>query len=459
MATETSDPVRLPPGPRWPKLVQGAVVLTLRYQSIEALGRKFGPSFTLRLPALGDAVVVSDPTLVKDLFSTSRDLIGRPKQNLGKEVLGEGSIFNLEGEELQARRKILLPPFHGKSMRTYERITEEEVRKEIAGWPEGVEFETVEPMTRITLNTILRAIFGAEGPALDQLRVLIPAAVEFGSRLALAPTVVKKDFGKWSPGGRFKQFKQQVDDVIFALMAEARSDPNFENRADVLSLLLQARNENGEPLSDRHIADELLTELVAGHETTSTQLSWAIERLRRHPDVLARLTAEVDEGAGNEYLLAVLSEVQRTRPVLTAALRRTKKRIRLGEWVIPEDTIVMASTQLAMTREASFPDAKTFDPDRFVGQTPSPFAWIPFGGGMMRCIGASFATMEMEITLRTILQEFRIEPTTAPDERIHTRGVTVAPGRGGLLMVRRRNDRRAAAEVTDVAAEPDHSTA
>lgn len=440
MATETTEPTRLPPGPHWPKLVQGAVVLALRYQSVAALGRKYGPSFTLSLPALGHAVVVSDPVLVKDLFSTSRELIGRPKQNLGKEVLGEGSIFNLEGEALQARRKILLPPFHGKSMRTYERITEEEVRKEISTWPEGVEFATLEPMTRITLNTILRAVFGAEGPALDKLRTLIPAAVNFGSRLALAPSVVKKDFGPWSPGGRFHYFKREVDDIIFSLMRDARADPHFAERADVLSLLLQARYDNGEPLSDRHIADELLTQLVAGHETTSTQLSWAIERLRRHPAALTRLVEEVDSGGG-DYLQAVLAEVQRTRPVLTAALRRTKKRIQLGEWVIPEDTIVMASTQLAMAAESSFPNAPAFDPDRFVGQAPNPFAWIPFGGGMMRCIGASFATMEMEVTMRTILQEFRIEPTTARDERIHTRGVTIAPGHGGRILVNRRGDR------------------
>lgn len=442
MATETTDPIHLPPGPRWPKIVQGAVVLAMRYESIAAFGRKYGPSFTLSLPALGHAVVVSDPVLVKDLFSTSRELIGRPKQNLGKEVLGEGSVFNLEGDALLARRKLLLPPFHGKSMRAYQRITEEEVAREIATWQEGVEFETLEPMTRITLNVILRAVFGAEGPALDRLRDLIPAAVNFGSRLALAPTVVKKDFGPWSLGGRFAHYKREVDELIFSLMAEARSDPNFADRSDVLSLLLQARYEDGEPLSDRHIADELLTQLVAGHETTSTQLSWAIERLRRHPKVVARLTEEVDAG-GTEYMLAVLAEVQRTRPVLTAALRRTKTRIRLGEWVIPEDCIVMASTQLAMVAEQSFPDAAAFDPDRFVGQAPNPFAWIPFGGGMMRCIGASFATMEMEVTLRTILREFRIEPTLAPDERIHTRGVTVSPGRGGLLTVHRRTDRPA----------------
>lgn len=440
MATETTDPVHLPPGPRWPKLAQGAAVLMMRHSSIAAFGRKYGPSFTLSLPALGHAVVVSDPTLVKDLFSSGRDLIGRPKQNLGKEVLGEGSIFNLEGEALLARRKVLLPPYHGKSMRTYARITEEEVLHESATWPEGVEFSTLKPMTRITLNTILRTVFGAEGPALDRLRVLIPAAVNFGSRLALAPSVVKKDFGRGSLGDRFAYYKREVDDIIFSLMRDARSDPGFEERSDVLALLLQARYDNGEPLSDRHIADELLTQLVAGHETTSTQLAWAVERIQRHPTVLARLTDEVGAG-GTEYMLAVLAEVQRTRPVLTAALRRTKARIRLGEYVIPEDCIVMASTQLAMAAEQSFPNAAAFDPDRFLGHAPNPFAWIPFGGGMMRCIGASFATMEMEVTLRTILQQFRIEPTKAPDERIQTRGVTISPGRGARLTVYRRTDR------------------
>lgn len=440
MATETTDPVRLPPGPRWPKLVQGVAVLALRHSSIAALGRKYGPSFTLNLPVTGTTVVVSDPALVKDVFSTSRELIGRPTKNLGKEVLGEGSIFNLDGDALLARRKLLLPPLHGKSMRAFERITEEEVLREIGTWRDGVEFETLEPMTRITLNTILRAVFGAEGPALDRLRELIPAAVNFGSRLALAPEVVRKDFGPRSPGGRFAVYKREVDEVINGLMADARRDPDFTERSDVLSLLLQARDENGEPLSDRHIADELLTMLVAGHETTSTQLAWAIERIRRHPQVLARLVEEVDAG-GTEYMLAVLAEVQRTRPVLTAALRRAKTRIRLGEWVVPEDATVMVSTQLAMAAQESFPDADAFDPDRFVGQSPNPFAWIPFGGGMMRCIGASFATMEMDVTMRTMLREFRIVPTNEPDERIHTRGVTVSPGRGGRLVVHRRTDR------------------
>ncbi|MGB0961489.1 MAG: cytochrome P450 [Mycobacterium sp.] len=438
MATATTEPVRLPPGPRIPKLIQGAAVLTARYGAVAALGRRYGSTFTLNIPVFGETVVISDPVLVKDLFSTSRELIGRPENNLGGDVLGPGSIFNLDGDALLARRKLLLPPFSGKSMRSYAAITEEEVMREMQTWPEGVEFTTLEPMMRITLNTILRAVFGAEGRELDELRVLMPTAVEFGSKIALMPSVVRRDFGPWSPGGKFAEYRRRMDKLINSLMADARSDPKFAERGDVLSLLLQARYDNGEPLPDAYIVDELLTMLVAGHETTSTQLAWTVERIRRHPDLLTRLTEEVDAG-GSELMLATIAESQRTRPVLTAALRRTKTRIRLGEWVIPEGDTILASTQLAMAAEESFPEPDKFNPDRFVGNPPNPFAWIPFGGGMMRCIGASFATMEMEVTLRTMLREFRLEPTSEPDEKPHSRGVTVTPGRGGRAVVHRRN--------------------
>jgi len=437
MATATTEPVRLPPGPRLPKLIQGAAVLTARYGAIAALGRRYGSTFTLNIPVFGETVVISDPVLVKELFSTSRELIGRPVNNLGGDVLGPGSIFNLDGDALLARRKLLMPPFSGKSMRGYAGITEKEVLREMQTWPEGVEFTTLEPMTRITLNTILRAVFGAEGKELDELRVLMPSAVGFGTKIALLPSVVRRDFGPWSPGGKFAEYRRRMDEVINSLIADARSDPGFDGRGDVLSLLLQARYDNGEPLPDSYIVDELLTMLVAGHETTSTQLAWTIERIRRHPDLLTRLTEEVDAG-GSELMLATIAESQRTRPVLTAALRRTKTRIRLGEWVIPEGDTIMASTQLAMAAEESFPEPEKFNPDRFVGNPPNPFAWIPFGGGMMRCIGASFATMEMEVTLRTLLREFRLEPTNQPDEKPRSRGVTVTPARGALAIVHRR---------------------
>jgi cytochrome P450 len=436
MATATTEPVRLPPGPRIPKTVHGIALVIAQHGAVAALARRYGSPFTIKLPIFGQTVVISDPILVKDLFSTSRDLLGRPKNNLG-EIFGPGSVFSLEGDELLDRRKLLLPPFHGSRMRSYEDVIEEEVIREIASRPEGREFETLPSMMRVTLNAILRAVFGAEGPALDELRRLLPPGMKLGSRIALLPPIVRRDFGRWSPGRRYLHHRRRVDAVIDSLIADARTDPAPEERKDVLALLLQARYQNGEPIPDRHVSEELLSLLVAGHETTSTALAWAVERLRRHPRLLARLTEEVDAG-GSELRQATIWEVLRTRPVLTGALRRTKTRIRLGEWVIPEDTMVWANIQLAHASEESFPDAASFNPDRFVGAVPNPFASIPFGGGMNRCIGAAFADMTMDVTLRTLLREFRFVPTDASGERRHNRGVTLAPGRGGRAVVYRR---------------------
>jgi cytochrome P450 len=249
---------------------------------------------------------------------------------------------------------------------------------------------------------------------------------------------------------------RRSDAVIESLIADARADPAFEERSDVLALLLQARYENGEPIPDSHIADELRTLVAAGHETTSTTLAWVVERLRRHPRLLSRLTEEVDAG-GSELRQATIWEVQRTRPVLTGALRRTKARIRLGEWVIPEDSVVIASIQLAQASEESVPDAESFNPDRFVGAVPNPFAWVAFGGGMNRCIGAAFANMEMDVTLRTLLREFRFAPTDAPGEPRHNRGVTIAPGRGGRAVVYRRTAHMSSDGVSVSVADHDNS--
>jgi cytochrome P450 len=436
MATATTEPVRLPPGPRGPKAIQGIGMLVAQHGTVAALARRYGDSFTINLPLFGRTVMISDPALVKDLFNTSRHLLGRPKFNLG-DIIGPGSMFNLEGDELLERRKLLLPPFHGNRVQSYEHVIEEEVMREIASWPEGREFATLPAMMRITLNAILRAVFGAEGPALEELRTLMPPAVELGSRIAFLPALARRDLGRWSPGGRFLELRRRIDAVVYSLMAEARADPAFEERTDVLALLLQARYENGEPLPDPYIVDELLTLLDAGHETTSAALAWTVERLRRHPQVLSRLTEEVDSG-GSEFRRATIWEVQRTRPVLTLTLRRTQTRIRLGEWVIPEDITVMTSIQLAQEAEERFPDPAAFNPDRFLDATPNPFAWIAFGGGMNRCIGAAFATMEMDVALRTLLREFRFAPTDAPGERRHNRGVAIAPGRGGRAVVYRR---------------------
>ena len=435
MAVATTDPVRLPPAPRIPKLLQGVGFVAAREKSVAAMARRYGPAFTLRLPIFGEAVVVSDPALIKDLFTTNTNLIARAGV-LG-EMFGPGSTFSLDGTEHRERRKLLVPPFHGKRMARYEGIIEEEVLREVASWPEGREFETMPSMMRITLNAILRTVFGAEGAALDELRDLLPDMVLHASRFAVLPPVLRRDFGRWSPGGKLIANRERYDDIVRRLIADIRCDPKFDERNDVLTLMLQARYDDGSPISDGHVADELLTLLAAGHETTATTLAWTVERLRRHPRLLARLTAEVDAGESG-LVQATIWEVQRARPVINGTARMTKTRIRLGEWVIPERHAVLASISLAHASENSFADAKAFNPDRFMDNPPDNYAWIPYGGGVRRCIGAAFANMEMNVTLRTLLREFEFGTTYAPGERLHSRGVATAPARGGRAVVYRR---------------------
>jgi cytochrome P450 len=448
MAEATTDPVRLPPGPRIPKALMGLAFLAARHRAIRAVGRRFGATFTIDLPIFGPTVVVSDRALVKELFTASGELMARAS-NLGA-VLGPGSTFSLDGDEHRARRKLLVPPFHGKRMTGYEAIVEEEVRREIATWSEGREFETLEPMMRITLNAILRAVFGAQGSAFDELRRLLPPMVPLASRMAVLPPAVRKDLGPWSPWGRVQRSRRRYNEIIAALIAEARSDPAFDERNDVLALMLQARYEDGSAISDDHIADELLTLLAAGHETTATTLAWTVERLRRHPRLLARLTAEVDAG-GTELTQATIWEVQRTRPVVEATIRRARQRIRLGEWVIPEGNSIIASITMAHHSPENFADPDAFNPDRFLGATPDTHTWIPYGGGIRRCIGAAFANMEMNVTLRTLLREFEFGTTYAPGERRHSRGVATAPGQGGRAVVYRRRTPAALPTAADTA--------
>ncbi len=409
-------------------------MLTVLSAVTPILGRRYGSTFTANLPVLGTVVVVSDAALAKDVFASS-DLLDRPT-NLG-EVFGPGSTFLLNGESHLERRKVLHPVFHGKRVDAYEHIIEEEVLRETANWPEGREFKTHESLNRLALNAILRAMFGDEPSALDELRSVVPTIVTLGSFLHQLPSVVQRDFGRWSLGGRLAQYRQRFDVAIDSLIAKARSDPAFDARNDVLAVLLRVRDDNGEPIPDRHIANELLTLVGAGHETTANQLAWILEQLRRHPQILERLAAEGDTG-GSALRQATIYEAQRIRPTIVASFRRTKTRVRLGDWILPEGINVVVNFQLAHESAANFPDPGSFNPDRFLNTNPTPFRWMPFGGGVNRCPGASFAHMEMDTALRTLLREFRFEPTDVRGERRRYRGVAIMPSRGGRAVVRRR---------------------
>jgi hypothetical protein len=261
--------------------------------------------------------------------------------------------------------------------------------------------------------------------------------VTLGSRLTIMPGP-EIDLGRFSPWGRFRGYRREFDSIIDRLIAAARADSDLDQRNDILALMLQARYDDGAAMPDRAVADQLLTLLAAGHETTATTLGWAIERIRRHPRLLARLAAEVDEG-GSQLRKATVTEVQRTRPVIDVTGRRvTGESIALGPWVLPRGFSIMVSIGLIHDDDSVFPNAAKFDPDRFVGVNPDTYSWVPFGGGTRRCIGAAFAAMEMDVVLRTLLRDFELLGTDEPGERWRGRGVAWAPGDGGVAVVRRR---------------------
>jgi cytochrome P450 len=428
--------VRVPPSARGPKFLQGLGYALFRRQTIGMLAARHGSAFTLRVPVFGNMVVVTDPVLAKQVFTASTDDLGNIQPNLSR-IFGPGSVFALEGPEHRRRRKILTPPFHGKAMKNYEEIVEEETLRETQAWPSGQEFETLEPMMRITLNIILRAIFGAAGEQLESLRRIIPPWVTLGSRLAVLPTP-GRDLGSWSPWARLAAYRTQYNSVIDDLIEQTRRDPAFDDRTDVLALLLRSTYEDGTPMSRTEIGDELLTLLAAGHETTASTLAWSFERISRHPAVLAELVAE--SGAdGNEYRQAVILEVQRNRTVIDFAGRQVlAPTFELGEWRIPQGYSVSVAIGQVHDSDGDFPDPERFDPQRFMGKRPNTFAWIPFGGGTRRCVGAAFANMEMDVVLRTVLRQFTIETTTRPGEKWHSRGVAYTPKKGGRVTVHRR---------------------
>lgn len=435
-ANSTPHPGKRPTAVPLPKIVQGIAFAGFRRRFIRQARKRYGQVFELNVPFFRRTVFVSDPSLVRQVFTASTDDLINVQPNLSR-IFGPGSVFALDRAEHRNRRKLLAPPFHGQSIKNYEKVIEEETLRESANWPEGVEFETLEPMNRITLNVILRTVFGADGGELDYLREIIPPWVKLGSRMAALPAPPFKT-GRRSPWGRLDEFRRNFDRVVFTLIDKAEADPNLEERADILALLLRSRYEDGTAMSRQDVSDELLTLLGAGHETTASALGWAFERLRRHPDVLAKLVAEVDEG-GDDFRQAFILELQRARTVIDFAGRHVAaSHFELGDWRVERGSNVLVSIADLHDNPDIFADPERFDPDRFVDAKPPTFAWLPFGGGTRRCIGAAFANTEMHVVLRTVLAHFEIETDDAPDEKVHHRGVAYTPKDGGRVVMHRR---------------------
>lgn len=430
------EAVSMPPNFRAPGWAFALLFVASPRASMHALQRRYGDVYTVQLPSIGKAVVVSDPVLVKQVLSAKSDVLHNGDPHPLTSVLGRGSMFALEEERHTKERRLISPSFRGDRMRSYREIIVTEARREMRDWPEGKPFSTLDPFMRITLAAILRAVFGAEGKHFDDLKRDLPRAVELGSKLAPLPGL-HKDWGPLSPWTKFLRLRDDCYEVLGEMVDEARVDPELANRADVLASLVQSTYDDGTQMSRRDILDELMTMLAAGHETTASSLAWMIERLQRHPDLLARLVEEA-EGEESKLRMATILELQRVRPIIPAFFRRVMKPFELGEWVLPRGTNIVVSTTNLHRDERNYERPEEFDPDRFlVKKAPDSARWTPFGGGVRRCIGEGFAMMEMDLVLREILRNFEITVSTEAAEKTYNRGIAMVPKRGGRVSVRR----------------------
>jgi cytochrome P450 len=419
-----------------PMALQTLGMMTRQRPFLERARRRYGNMFSARIAGLGHMVVLADPDLIKHTFRADPKTLHAGSRSPLRKVLGENSMLGIDEDHHLEQRKLLLPPFKGQRMKTYESLVEEIAVEEIDRFPAGVEFTTAGPFQRITLRAILRAVFGATGARLTQLEELLPPWTEQGQGLSRFPQL-HHDLGPLSPWGRFLRLRTKVDAVLDTLIDDARRDPGLEERTDVLALMVAARRVDGSALSNAEIRDQLVTMLAAGHETTAHTLSWAVERLRRHPEALARLVEEVDAG-GKAYRDATIREVQRMRPVVSFAGRHVIRPFEVGGYRLPEGVLIGLSAGLTHYDPELFPKPDRFDPDRFLDKLPDTYSWIPFGGGIRRCIGATFAHMELDVVLRVLLERVELLPTTERDERWRFKGVAWSPAEGGRAIVRRR---------------------
>jgi cytochrome P450 len=372
-------------------------------------------------------VMVSDPEAIRALYSAPEHGLPPGRTFALRPIMGGRSVLLLEGREHLARRRLMLPPFHGARMRAYEDTVGEVVEREVATWPVREPFALHPRMQRVTLEVILRAVFGVtDRDRREQLAERLSRLLADTSSAGLQfGVLLSRRLGGPDPLERLGALRGEIDALLEREIAERRANPS----EDILSLLVEARFEDGEPMDDAEIRDQLMTLLLAGHETTATGLAWSFDLLLRNPDVLTRLVAAVDAGE-EAYVRAVVAESLRLRPVVPLAGRRLASELRVDGHVLPPGTDVTPAIWLTHTRPDRYPEPYAFRPERFLGDAPSTYAWIPFGGGIRRCLGAAFAEMEMRVALAEILRRRTLRPAASDAERVARRNVTFSPANG-----------------------------
>jgi cytochrome P450 family 135 len=426
----------LPPGPRMPRALQTAIWFRRAQWMMAECRKRFGETFRLSIAHEGTWVMVSNPDDVKAVFTGDPSVLHAGEANrILLPILGEHSLLLLDGHEHMTERKLMLAPFHGARMQSYRTLMADIARAEIERWPSGTPIRVRPRMQAVTLEIILRAVFGlADGDRLAALRVQLRSVLDrltnprwVAFLIALGPERIP----------RFPPFAREiarVDRLIYEVIAARRTAG--ERGADILSMLLAAEHEDGSGMTDRQLRDELLTLLVAGHETTATALAWAVERLARHPDKLDRLATETRAG-DDRYLKAVVYETLRLRPVISLVNRTLKAPMRFGGYDLPAGVKVVPSIFLVHRRPDVYPEPERFLPERFLDAPPGTYTWIPFGGGVRRCLGGAFAQFEMEVVLGELAARAAISPARRKPERVYRRAITETPRHDAEIILAR----------------------
>jgi cytochrome P450 len=424
---------RFPPGSRLPAIAQA-----LRYTRdplgfLTQLQRRYGDIFTVSFPYFGQIVYVADPALVKQVFTGSSEQFhaGEANATVLEPALGPNSVLTLDDAPHMRQRKLLLPPFHGERIERYGELIREVTMREMESWPVGETFALRPHTQRITLAVIMRAVFGVHDEArLIRFERLIETFASRVNAITAFP-MLRRDLGRWSPWTRFLAAREALDEFIYEEIAIRRAENEAEEgeHDDVLSLLLAARHDDGSPMSDEELRDELVTVLGAGHETTATALAWAMERLLRTPRALRRLRDSLAAGE-DSYLDATIKETLRARPVIVDVARKLTAPASIGGYEIPAGSFVLPAIAALHYRDDLFPEPGEFRPERFLDSKADTYVWIPFGGGVRRCIGAAFAEYEMRIVLRIFVERAELSAPDPKPERVKVRNITLAPGKG-----------------------------
>lgn len=432
MTTTTS----LPAGPRLHPAVQAALMLKFGPRFVTACRRRYGSTFTLRIAGMGTLVYLTDPADIKTVFAGDPRIYHAGEANsMLKGLLGDTSVLVIDDDLHRDRRRLMLAPFARDAVARQGPLIAEIAAENIAGWPVGKTFPVAPQMSKITLEVILRTVIGASDPArLAALREVMPRLLSVGPWETLA--ITNPQLMRRRPWRSVRAAIAEADRLLYAEIADRRADPDVAQRTDALAMLVAAaRDDAAAPMTDRELRDQLMTLLVAGHDTTATGLSWALERLTRHPAVLARAVRAARD-ADDDYLDAVAKETMRIRPIVFDVGRVLKEPVELAGHRLPAGVMAVPGMVLVHADEAVYPEPDRFDPDRMLGATLSPSTYLPFGGGNRRCLGATFAMVEFRVVLGEILRRVELETTGRPGERRRLKHVIFVPHRGARVRVR-----------------------